>query len=300
MPITHDFTYHRPATLAEALELLSRAKGKGCVLAGGTDLINEMKDGLRKPGTIVDIKALPGIGRLELQGSGPKAALWIGAGVTFGELLASPAVRRELPVLAEAAATVGSQGLRNRATLVGNVCSAVPCLDSGPPLLVYEAEVAVASASGEKFIPIARFITGPRRTLLKPGELVTGVRVPLPGRKHAGCYVKLGRYTGEDLAQASVAVLALTGKSYRVAFGSVGPAPRRARKLEGMLQGKALSPALLEKVGRAVAREISPITDVRATKEYRQRMCQVMLERGLEAAAARLAGKGPRFGAQLL
>jgi carbon-monoxide dehydrogenase medium subunit len=129
---------------------------------------------------------------------------------------------------------------------------------------------------------------------------VTGIEIPLPARKHAGCYVKLGRYSGEDLSQASVLVLALPGKKYRVALGAVGPVPIRAAMVERLLQGQDLSSELISKSQALIAAAISPITDIRATKEYRLHMCQVMFERGIRAAADRLAGNGPDYGTRLI
>ena len=184
--------------------------------------------------------------------------------------------------------------------MVGNICSAVPCCDSGPILLVYDAVILVAAPKGKRKVKLADWFLGPRRTALKAGEIVTGVAVPLPAKKHAACFVKLGRYSGEDLAQASVTILAEAGKKYRIAFGSVAPRPLRATKIEALLSGKALSPSLIAEAIRLLPQEISPITDIRSTKEYRAHMVGVMLERGLLATASRLNGNGPEYGKSLI
>ena len=131
-------------------------------------------------------------------------------------------------------------------------------------------------------------------------EIVTGVVIPVPKKKTAGIYVKLGRYSGEDLAQVGLAVLIEEENIYRVAFCAVGPIPKRAPKIEALLKGKKLSDALIRKARKLVSQEISPITDIRSSLEYRQLMAEVMLERGLKAAAARLLGKGPALGESLL
>jgi carbon-monoxide dehydrogenase medium subunit len=195
---------------------------------------------------------------------------------------------------------LASVGIRNRATVMGNLCSAVPCCDSGPVLLVYDAMVLVTGPGGKRKVPLRDWFVGPRKTVLKRGEIATGVAVPLPGKKHAACFVKLRRYEGEDLAQASVTVLALAGNSYRISFGAVAPRPLRAGRIEALLEGKALSDELVEQAVRLVPQEIAPITDIRATKEYRTLMAGVMLERGLRAAVARLAGAGPAYGTSLI
>ena len=184
--------------------------------------------------------------------------------------------------------------------MVGNICSAVPSLDSGPALLLYEATVVVKGKDGERRIPIEEWFLGPRKTALKEGEIVEYIEVPLPDKKHGGCYIKLGRYNGEDLAQVGVGVLALSGNEYRVAFCAVGPKPNRARKIEELLKGKEITDSVIEEAKKLVEEEISPITDIRATKEYRMHMAKVMLDRALKAAVERLNGKGPDYGTRLI
>jgi carbon-monoxide dehydrogenase medium subunit len=246
--------------------------------------------------TVIDIKGLPDLNGIEYKDQ----RLSIGALATFTELTESEVVAAEFPLIAETALTVGSTGIRNRATLVGNICSAVPCMDSGPLLLVYEAEVIVIGSKGERKIPISDWFRGPRETALKKGEFVTRVDIPLPVGKHAGCYVKLGRYNGEDLAQASVAILVTGEHEYRVAFGAVAPIPLRSGRIEALLNGKQLDPALITQAREIIPDEIVPITDIRASREYRQYMSEVMFERGLKTACDRLTGTGPPYGSQVI
>jgi carbon-monoxide dehydrogenase medium subunit len=293
--IAHDFDYVRVSTLAEALEALGSGGPGARVLAGGTDMIAWLRDDAVTPGLLVDIKDVPGLDEITVR----EGTLEIGALVTFSALIASPLVAEHAPTLAEASHTVASVGIRNRATLVGNLCSAVPSLDGGPPLLVHDAVLRVAGPAGERHVPIVEWFAGPRRTALADGEIAVGVSVPLTG-DHGGCYVKLSRYRGEDLAQASVAVLATPGNRYRVAFGAVGPVAFRAPGIEAHLEGRVLDDEAVEGARALVDEVISPITDVRATKEYRAHMCRVMLVRALRAAAGRLSGDGPAYGAELL
>jgi CO/xanthine dehydrogenase FAD-binding subunit len=296
MPITHEFEYLKPGSIEETLRLLKARGPAARVLAGGTDVVSELRDGLIAPDLLIDIKGIAGLDAIAFD----DAALVIGPLVTFTDLIESEAVRHEFPVLWEAAKTVGSVGIRNRATMVGNICSAVPCADAAPPLLVYEATVRVAGPDGARSIPIADWFLGPRRTALGLGEIVTSVRVPRPADGHAGAFVKLGRYRGEDLAQASVAILALRGDVYRVAFGAVAPTPVRARRIESLMEGRALDDALIGDATRLVPEETAPITDIRASREYREHMLPIMLERGLRAAAGRLTGEGPAYGTRLV
>jgi CO/xanthine dehydrogenase FAD-binding subunit len=291
MPIVHDFEYFKPKTMAEALRLLSKQK-RAAILAGGTDIINEIKEGIAKPDSLIDIKGLSSLKKIQFK----DGKLSIGALVTFSEILKSSVIKKRLPVFAEAAKTVGSVGIRNRATMVGNTCSAVPCMDSGPLLSAYDAVITIQGLRGKRRIPISDWFRGPRKTALKKGELVTGIEITIPKIKHAGCYAKLGRYTGEDLAQASVLVLAFADHTYRVAFGSVGPVPIRAKQIEGLIGKEEITDILIAHAQALIPGIVTPITDIRATKEYRLQMCQVMFERALKTAINRLAGNGPEYG----
>ena len=296
MSIVHDFIYHKPASLDEALGLLSKYQDKAYVLAGGTDLVCNLKEDVVKPKAVIDVKGIADLATLHWD----ERELWIGALITFNQIAHSRIVKDNFPLLMEAASSVGSYGLRNRATMVGNICSAVPCMDSAPALLVYDAHVHLMTKEGRKKIPISKWFTGVRKTAIKPGQLVLGVSIGLPAKRHSACYLKLGRYSGEDLAQVSVAAVVLPGNHYRVAFGSVGPVPIRSKKIESALNGKKISNKLLQEVQKLVVKEIFPITDIRASKEYRTHMSKVLFERSMLVAMARFNGNGPRYGAELL
>jgi carbon-monoxide dehydrogenase medium subunit len=295
MPLLHDFEYFKPKNAGEAIRLLAKYK-KGAILAGGTDIINEIKVGMTAPEALIDIKNLTLLKKIQFAAN----KLSIGSLVTFSEIIANKQIKKRLPILIEVAEKVGSVGIRNRATMVGNICSAVPCMDSGPALSAYDAIVIVQGPKGKRRIKIADWFKGPRKTSLKKAELVIGIDIPLPKKKHAGCYIKLGRYNGEDLAQASVLALAVTGKSYRVAFGSVGPTPIRAYAIEKLLESKSPDDELINQAKELIPKTVMPITDIRATKEYRLLMCQVMFERAIHAAVSRLAGDGPDYGVNLI
>ena len=289
MPIITEFEYHRPQSLKEALSLLAKYKGTAAVLAGGTDLLVRMKENLQTPQAVIDIKQAKGLGGLK---AGAKS-LTVGALASFAEIIESQEVREKYPLLWEAARTVGSTGVRNRATLAGNICSAVPSLDSGPALLAYEAVIAVQSATGKRVIKAEDWFLGPRKTALKQEELVISITIPLPPEKYGAAYAKLGRYRGEDLAQAGIGVIALADKTYRIAFCALGPTPKRAASIEKFLKGKELSAENTAAACALVEAEISPITDIRATREYRLHMARILLERALLAAQCRLDGKNP-------
>jgi len=291
MAIVQEFEYFKPKSLKEAVSLLLGHR-KSFVLAGGTDLVSELKNGMVSAGAIIDIKGIAKLTGIDFKGK----VLKIGALVTFSELIKSGIIREHFPLIAEMSGAVASVAIRNRATMVGNICSAVPCMDSGPVLSVYDAEIHVSGAGCNLRFPVLQFFKGPRKTVLRGQGIATSITVPLPGPKHAGCFLKLGRYRGEDLAQASVAVLVLSNRQYRVAFGSVAPVPIRAGKIEKVLNGNPLEDHLIRTAKELIPQEIAPITDIRASREYRMHMCGVMFERALRVAAARLEGTGPAYG----
>lgn len=296
MAIAHQFEYVKPGTLREGIRTLARYGNRAQVLAGGTDLIGLITDDKVLPEIVVDIKGIPGLDQIEFKNS----VLTIGALVTFSDLRDSPVIAKKFPVIREMTGWLASVGIRNRATMVGNLCSAVPCCDSGPILQVYDASMLFAGPNGKRKVPLNEWFVGPRKTVLRRGEIATGVAVPLPKRRHAACFVKLRRYEGEDLAQASVTVLVFAGNSYRVSFGAVAPRPVRGEKIEALLEGRELTDDLIRQAVKLLPEEIVPITDIRATKEYRLHMTGVMLERGLRAAVARLNGNGPEYGTSLI
>ena len=280
MAVTCDFTYERPESLKKALDFL--AKNKALVLAGGTDITVRIKEKITTPEALLDIKAIKELAELTYK----NGELSIGALVTFTELLDSPLIQKEFPMLSQTAKTVACVGIRNRATLVGNICCGMPSVDAAPLLLVYEAEAVLESSKGKRVIPMKDFFTGLKKTALKPDELVTKIIVKKPKEAHAGLYVKLGRYRGEDIAQSGLGIL-LTGKDYKVAACSVAIVPKRLPEVEKILS----STGDIEKAKAALEKEISPITDIRATKEYRMEMTKVMLERGVAAVKDLKAGK---------
>lgn len=296
MAIAHEFEYFKPGTLDEALAILGRFGGKASLLAGGTDLVAWLRDEQVAPAALVDLKGIAGLDRIEVAGD----ALLLGPLVTFNDLIRSDFVNDRLPLFAETAHVVASTAIRNRATVVGNICSGVPCCDAGPSLLVHEAVVLARGRNGDRRIPIDDWFRAPRATALGADEIVTGIEIPLPTGAHGGCYVKLGRYKGEDLAQASVAILALPGREFRIAFGAVAPTPVRGARIEKLLNGKDPDGEILEAAVGLLPAEISPITDIRAAKEYRLHMVGVMLRRGIETAVSRMERGTPAYGTRVI
>lgn len=296
MAIAHEFDYHKPGTLEEALEILGRYGGNASLLAGGTDIVALLRDELVEPEALIDLKGIDRLDTIAVEGK----TLRLGPLVTFSDLILSDVVNDRLPLLVETARVVASTAIRNRATVVGNICSAVPSCDAGPVLLVLEAVVRVRGMNGDRTVPISDWFRAPRRATLDANEIVTGIEIPLPSGTHGGCYVKLGRYEGEDLAQASVAVLALPENEFRIAFGAVAPTPVRGARIEKLLNGKEPDGEILEEAVRLLPEEISPITDIRAEKEYRIHMTGVMLKRGVQTAVSRMERGEPAYGTRVI
>ncbi len=292
--IANEFEYRRPTTLPEATKYLAEHPGSVRILAGGTDLVAALRDDPLAPDLVVDIKAIPDLNEIRLDGD----TLHIGTLVTFTEIIESDLVAEHAPLLAEMAETVASPGIRNRATMVGNICSAVPSCDAGPVLLALDTTVHLTGPNGERSVDINDWFVGLRKTARTDDEVVTHLTIKL--RKHSGVYVKLMRYAGEDLAQAAVGIVTYPDNTYKVTFGAVAPTPIRSSRIEETLSGKELSDELVAEVRAMVPDEISPITDIRATAEYRTHVTAVALDRGLWAARGRLRGDGPAYGTRLI
>lgn len=284
MPIPHDFEYSKPSSIKEALDLLSKYGKNAKILAGGTDMANMLKNGFPVPEMMIDIKGLTELDKIEVKNN----EIHIGSLVTFNTIIKSQIIKEKFNTLWDAAHLVASNGVRNRATMIGNICSAVACMDSAAPLLVHDATIHLNSVNGLRSMPIQQWFVDNRKTAINENELVIGVTVPIPTQKYAGAYQKLMRYSGEDLSQSNVGILALEDKSFRVAFGSVGPTPKRSLKVEHFLDKKEITDSVIAEAKEIIETVIAPITDVRATKEYRMHMTKVMFDRGLKLALERL------------
>jgi carbon-monoxide dehydrogenase medium subunit len=251
------------------------------LLAGGTDLLVSMRERLVRPRYVIDVKGVRDLHGLSWD---EKGGLTIGAAVTLNELIASGVVRERFNVLWKAANTLADPTIRNRATLVGNICNASPAADTAPALLVLDAEVEAVSANGRRTIPIHEFFRWVKRTSLERGEFVKAVRIPNPPDGARGDYLKWGRTRGEDLAVVGVAALvANSGEGVmRIALSSVAPTPLRIFEVEKIPKEGV---SFAEQIGKAVSivrEKISPITDVRGGKEYRIHMAGVLTKRILE------------------
>ena len=278
------FGYLRPKTLDEALSLLSEHGEGAKLLAGGTDLIPQIKRReMGVPRYVVDLKGIPGLAALTHD---RKGGLFIGPLTTIGAIENSDMVRAHFNPLVQAAANMASPQVRNRGTFAGNICSAVPSADSAPALLTLNASVKLKNLKGERVVPLDDFFTGPRKTVIDPDEVLVGITVPKMAPGSRGVYLKLSPRRSMDLAVVGVAALALCRdgvcKAVRIALGAVAPTPARARRAEEILLGKSLSKALIEEAALNASTECRPIDDHRGSAEYRCDMVYAMTRRALQ------------------
>ncbi len=261
------FQYRAASSYDEALGWLAELGPQGRVLAGGTDLLINIRAGLMRPETVIDIKRIPNIDQLS---DSPTEGLVIGAGVTINELLEREEVIQHYPLLTACAEHLASHQVRNRATVVGNIVNASPCADMAPGLLCLDASIEVRSQAGPRTVPAHTFFTGAKQTILKPGELVSRILIPATTRDAQGGYLKLKRIAGHDLGIVGAALLK-HGDLIRVAVSSAAPTPVRVRDFS--------TADSLDTVIAETQAAICPIDDVRCTKEYRLFMVGVFLKR---------------------
>ena len=273
----------RPASIAEALATLARADARP--IAGGTDLMVQLRDGRRHAACLVDLGRL-GLGGVRRDGD----AVEIGAATTMDAIAGDAAIRGWFPALASAAGQVGGWPIQCRATLGGNLANGSPAADTAGPLLIAGAGVIVVAPGGRRRVPIAEFFLGPGRTALRQGELITAVRLPLAeppaGGRVVERFVKVGPRREQVISVASLAGRAVVGRDgaleqVRIALGSVAPTPVRATAAERVLSGRRPDAAARRDAARAVQGDIAPIDDVRAPARYRRIVVAVLLDRFL-------------------
>jgi len=276
------FEYRHATSLVQAATLLAE-NPEARPLAGGTDLLVDMRERRQQPRLLVDISELPELSGIALE----DGAVRIGGGVTVGELLASPLVAERLPGLHHAAHDFADFLTRNKATLGGNLANASPGADLVVPLLVLDARVTLGGPGGARTLTLDEFLVGPRRTALRAGELVQSIVAPVFGGQQF--WYKLGLKRGGAIAVVSVATwLRLDAAGHctaaRVALGAVGPRPFRAMDAEATLMGGPLTPDAIARAADLAAAAAQPITDVRGGSDYRKAMVRALVARGLSQA----------------
>lgn len=280
------FRYHVPENLSEALELLKKYENDSKVIAGGTDLIPKIKAGVVQFGNLISLKKIE-----ELKGCSfdEKDGLRIGSMELLRDTENSDVVKKHYPALYTGIHSMANTQVRNRGTITGNICNAVPSADTAPALIVYDAKVVIVSSEGERIVPITEFFTGVCRTVLKADEIVKEILIPVPAETSVSAYYKYTIRNALDLAMIGVAVnVEMDGKivkDVKIALGAVAIVPKRAPKAEALLLGRELTEELIEEAARVASQEdCTPISDIRATAEYRREMVRVNLRDALKLA----------------
>ena len=283
----HDFTYHTPATLAEAIALMQADPANSRYLAGGTDLYLALEHGAAPAGVVIDLKGVAGLDGIVAL---PEGGWRIGALTRMADIEHHAELQRDYPSLCAAAEVVGGPPIRNRATLGGNLCNASPAADTSTPLLALGATVAVSDGEQERTLPLAELWRGPRQTTLAPSSVLTAIMLPPPAPRSDNAFQRLTR-SAMDIAVVNAAVcLALDEAgcvaSLRVALGAVAPVVVLVEGLESALAGKPVDEAACEQVRSRAQAAARPIDDVRASAAYRAEMAGTLAMRALQDAAA--------------
>jgi CO/xanthine dehydrogenase FAD-binding subunit len=287
------FGYVAARDAKHAIALLAEHGAAAKILAGGTDLLVELKDTQRPPGILVDISRAQDLKDIVLTDEG----LRIGTLATHGEIMRSAVIRDLCPALIEAAHSIGAVQTRNLGTIGGNLMTCVPSMDSGPALIALEAQVTVAGADGQRRMPLADLFVGPRRTSLAAGQLLVEIIIPKSNLGKPAAFQKFGLRKGQALALVNAAAAFWLDDSKgsfaapRIALGAVAPTVIRAPKAEAYLDGRKVTAEAMAEAGRIAATEAKPISDFRASADYRRDLIAVLVKRALANAHARVKTK---------
>ena len=292
----HPFRYVAASSIDEAVAVLREYGARARCLAGGTDILVQLRGGRYELDALVDVKGVPEASALRLG----RAGLEIGAAVPCYRIYEDAKVHAAYPGIVDAATLIGGIQIQSRASLGGNLCNAAPSADGIGPLIVHEATVVVAGPKGTRTVPVEGFCTAPGRTVLDDDELAVSVHVPRPPARFGAAYERFIPRNEMDIAVAGVAsavVLDRSGKrieSARIALASVGPTPVVAAKAAASLVGELATPEAFRAAGEIAAGEASPIDDMRGTIDQRRDLVRVLTRRTLELAAQRAAAGAAR------
>ena len=284
-PRLPEFKYYQPKSSKEAVDFLDKHVDQSRPYAGGTDCFNQVRDRRIHPHYLVDLKSIGGFRKIEFD---PKKGLTIGAAASLNEIIFHPNVIKNYPVLVDAAREVGGYQLRNRATLVGNVCNASPCGDSIGPCLTYCSKVQIVGPNGKYEVNLKDFFVGPGKTCLQPSEIVESISLPIPPTGAEGAYQSIGRNKFGDLAIAAVTVLGYekkdnqSGYEFLLTLTAVAPTVIFADSAQDTLKTQPITHSILEQAAEDCSEACKPIDDIRSSARYRKDMIQMLALRGLE------------------
>ena len=276
--------YFAPQKTEEALEILSRYGKEIKVIAGGTDLLVQYYDRLYEINSWLDLKNIKELKKIRIS----KNQIEIGAMVTHAQLEKSEDIKKYFPILSQAAADIGSPQIRNRGTIGGNIVNASPAGDLLAPLMAYDAQFRLFSIQGEKIVPAEEFFIGPKKTILEPAQLLTRIILPLPSERTYGCWIKIGKRKALIIATITLALVVemdednKTVKDVRTCLGSVAPTPIEIKEIRKKMIGKKFNQLDFNQLGQIVEDKISPIDDIRGTREYRKDVAKNIMINALE------------------
>lgn len=284
------FDYYQPQGLKEAFNLMERFAGRARYIAGGTDLIVRIKQRAVQIDALISLRGIESLRGLHVNGG-----LSLGSMTLLRDLERSGSLAKPYPALVQAASVLANPQIRNVATIGGNLCNAAPSADCAPPLLVLDAAVVLEGPGGERRVRVEDFFVGPGATCMSPSEILTRVEVPVPRRGTGMSFLKTGRVS-QDIAVANVAALVvMEGKkcrTCRLSAGAVAPVPLRLKEVEGLVEGKEITPELLDEAARAASQAVRPITDVRSTDAYRRHISGVLVKRAIGQALLKVTQEG--------
>lgn len=282
------FEYLEPASIEEGIQLLNKYAGKAKVIAGGTDLLLQIRSRMMNPECVIDVAGIPSLNYINHD---EEQTLKIGAATPIRLLETSTELEQEYPIISQAASQLGSAAIRNIATVGGNLCNALPSAEMAQPLMALSARVKIAGNNHERIVSLEDFFTGVGTTILKTGELLLEIQVPMPLRGTRGIYMKHSLRGTIDLAIVNVAVvLALEPKDnvcrdIKIVLGAVAPTPIRARGAEKVLMGAKVDQALIDRAAELASNEAQPrLGSIRGSVEYKKEMVRVLTRRLIREA----------------
>jgi carbon-monoxide dehydrogenase medium subunit len=276
------FNYCQPQSLKEAYSLMDKAAGSAKYIAGGTDILWRIRQKAVVPDELISLRGIEG-----LRGIHHNGGLFLGGMTLFRDIERDPAVARDYPALEQAASLLATPQIRNMATIGGNLCNAAPSADAAPPLLVMGAVLVLEGPGGQREVPIEQFFKGPGQTVMNNNEVLTQIRIPKLEPHTGSAFLKVGRLKQDIAVVNAAALVVMEGKicrKCRVAFGAVAPVPLRLKGAEKIVEGEEIGPALLDRVADMAEKEISPISDVRSTEEYRRVMSRILAKEAIKKA----------------
>jgi carbon-monoxide dehydrogenase medium subunit len=292
-----EFEYLEVKSIDQAISLLKKYGKKAKILAGGTDLLNDMRAKVIQPQYVINIKPIPGIDSIQYI---EEEGLSIGALSSLQAIADSPVVQERFPILSQTTLQMASLQIRNKATVGGNLCHAAPSADTAPPLIALGAKLTIMGSAGERYIHATDFFKGPGLTDLGDDEILTKIQIPTPPPRTAGVYLKGTIRMAMELAMVGVAVVITRGlmdnicDDIKIVLGAVAPTPIRAKEAEKECKGKKIDDSAIERAAQVAQSEARPITDCRCSVEHRRGLVKSLTERALRQAweMARNGGKG--------